>query len=1402
MTFEFKKENFVEQMLESLRKKDIKTWFDLGLFIDKVRDKPSKAEFLGGHDDYIKHVENGGIGLISFYFTIDGITVEANKYNRVLKNIFPKTKIHYIAGDIKPEASDLIDSPYQKEIKEMDGFDNWSLYNKFFHEKLERGSNSYNQLIAEFWEETLTITEKLGRYIEENRINLLYTINVCSNPGNVSLTLAIVLISEYLGIPVINNNHDFYWEGGNREVDIKTKRLKSGPRDFFFTNSHVGEFFSIIEVLFPWERKSWMTVSINQIQYEHTIHVNGHNPANAAKIGTAIDIKSNLNVSKRSIISAFKQVASILSNNKKNVTVHAASKHIKSDRAKKPILLGYKKITDLDFVSNNVVFLQPTRVISRKSIELNFRLISNLILRQQFRQKFYDNPGLKITLLVSGPIPLGQKDYYQELLFDFSLFLNSLPEEFKSKVFLGFLFSAFDKDEYKQKYNSPIDIWQLYRISSLILLPSQTEGRGLPILEAAASGTPVFCRKYEPRAVYEEVIGTHLDEKNRLRVLEFKGDKFTKKLLLKIIDKVFYPQNNLVDIAHNINVIENRFSYKVLEENMFEVVKTLAFQLLSNFQRDKEAKQVKVLFADYQQVYHYQDKNFRSIINTETREYLPGFGRLTFMIYLKSLIDPSFFRVEEQEIRGRIFRYALKIETTQRELSDASREDVLNYFNLVSAIFQVQTEDFKTQHDHSIAYRHRNKKRFAYMDYTFQELMGLVNMIHHKMFLPIKRNLPIISPRFFADWELALHQLTNSEVLEIDDRDRLTKTLKKNVLVGYFPGKYIKHEMEYFVLQPFRSRLNLEIEEELTEELVKKEKKNLRTTYIFIHFPVPNAGFSNTQIESYIEREVEPELTLLYKHGLVKVVKTQQWCNGVHFAQMGPEALAVLREIKENNGFIVTSGESASMMTDIINIDHFHIGKVRDEIAAKIMGISVNSGFIQFVPAGVRTTIAYPTPVQTSKDFHNALKSSLFKNLSDKLGEGKLFELLSKDAETKGTPIVQFLQQLNRAEQKTNHPERAVTHQYLSGVYADGLPWGGVMAVTNTKKSKWNFNAHFAKNGPKSVPNLLNEYTKESATTNKISLAWNGGYILNPELVGKLGLPETYIGSPLGLLISQGEVKCPPLFNKPAFIIYKNGKIDIKKVNCKAGFRVKTKKGIIAFESNGYNTNLADAPCFFDLNFEEDEISASGHVIVRIAGTTIKEIIRPKAGDKVRLIPVGLTLCISKNLFSDDEFAVGQELEIDLNEDKLVDVQWSKVSNAIEAGPMLLENGECVINMEAEGWKTKNSIRTQAARLDYTDMRGPKIAVGINTKGELRVLAVNGRIRESVGATHHDMAGILKEQGMTSAMGFDPGGSSTLYVNGDILNISPYNKRYEESIYSLPPEPRFVSNIILGWTEK
>ena len=375
-----KKSEKIKAVLKELNNEKINTWFDLGLFIDRFREEKLKSSFEGDTNAFDAFVEKGGIAFITFYFTIDGITVETEKYAKTFKKIYPTIPIHFIAGDIKQEADELIPKDaFKKVIPEMEAFDAWPLYDDFFKVKMERGSKEYNELIGKFWKEVLVLVEKLGTYIEENEISLLYLINVCSNPGNVSLALATVLISEYLGIPVINNNHDFYWEGGNREVEIKKKGLKKGPRDFFFHNSHVGEFFSLIEMIYPWESRSWMNVNINKIQQNHLIDINGHNSANVALLGTAVDTKMH-QMSKRDIIKAFMQVSTIFANKKDTITVHTAAKHTKSERSLKPILLGYKTIRKFDFVNNNIVFLQPTRVISRKSIELNFKLIKRLFL--------------------------------------------------------------------------------------------------------------------------------------------------------------------------------------------------------------------------------------------------------------------------------------------------------------------------------------------------------------------------------------------------------------------------------------------------------------------------------------------------------------------------------------------------------------------------------------------------------------------------------------------------------------------------------------------------------------------------------------------------------------------------------------------------------------------------------------------------------------------------------------------------------------------------------------------------------------------------------------------------------------------------------------------------------------
>jgi len=1384
------------EMIKLLNQEKIKTWFDLGLFLDELKENNSvpAAEYNNSFKDFRKELKDGGIGFVTFGYSIDGVTIEIEKYAKLYRKNIPGIPIHYIGGGFKPEARKIIDEDTKIfVIKEAKGFDSWPLYYDFFFTKLERGSREYNNLILKFWKEVLIISEKLGKYIEENNIKLLYIVNICSNPGNVSFALANVLVSEIMGIPVICNNHDFYWEGGNREIDIKEKGLEKGPRDFFFTNSHIGEFFSIIEILFPWESRSWLSVNINQSQSDHLIDKNGHNPANIDLIGTAVDTEEYKNPSKRIKINTYYQFEKILSRYENTLISYSVKDVIENKLVIKsnprPILIGNKTKTNATFLAENIIFLQPTRIIARKRIETGFRLISKMLENKEIIEKFKETGHLKLTMLVTGPIANGQFTYFNKILRKFSELLRSIDKDFQDKIYLAFLFSELDKENFLKRFKNPVGIPELYNIASLVLLPSETEGRGLPIIEAAACGVPIFCSRYFPENVYSNVLGEDMPEEDRLKVIEFDGKNINKEHVKNIFERVFFPYNFSDEYEQNIKAVDKRYSLEALNQNIKDINLRLYNQLKTNA---PSMERVKNNFNKYRDLINNNNKGLKGIINTEKRQYLPGYGRLSFMLKLKSLIDPSYFRVEEQEVRGMAFIFARDLIQNNPDYAFIAQEKIKRFYNSVDNIFRYRDGEINIRHDHSMSYRHRNKHHYPYREFTIQEITGLINLLYQEIIQPTTIYHADTGSHFFTDWKLALSQLTSSKHLAIDDREELLERMHANVPIGIFSGRHIMYELEFFALQSVRSRLNLKIEEELTKERLSGHEAEIEPVFLFAQEKSIRQWADADEIIKYIKNSGDRELKLLYEKKILQIIRTKQLCVGIHFSQLGEKALKILGEIKNGKGFLISNHKNAVVMTDILDIDRFHIGRVRDDITANIMGIPKETGYIQFVPAGMRPTLAYPTPIQTAKDFSEELKGDLFKNLCKEKGREKVLEELKKDAEQNGSPVRFVLNRMKNKEQDILPP---VKYEYLSGVYNDKHPWSGVLAriTTNLPGKKWSFITVLTKSQPKKVTEFIKEFEKRAKK--KVRVGWNGGYILNAELVGKLGLPESYIGSPLGLLIENGEVKSLPLFNKPAFLVKKDGTLHMQRVNCSGGIEIVTGEEKIEFSEKQYNLTVpGDRVCYYDLNFEKKQIMGNGRTIIRIAGNTIKDIVYTKKGEKVEIIPVGITL----------SFPAGSIPKILKEKEGKLNIKIKGLEeyvHGIEAGPMLVEKSKPCIDMKKEGWKTKNSIRTQAARLDYTDMRGPKIAAGLDKNGNMYILAVNGRIRESVGATHQDMAEILINQGIEKAMGFDPGGSSTLVVDGIPVNISPYNSKYEKNVYSMPPEPRAVSNAVLAVLE-
>ena len=338
-------------LISQLKAKKINTWFDLGLFLDSVKENRNtfSLQKYKSYDKFKENISSGGIAFVSFFYSVDGASMECDKYVRAFQRILGDFEVHYIAGKFYETGNQfLVSGSKQLQMDELLAFDDWDLYHDFFYEKLERGSELYNSLVIRFWSQVLVIVEKLATYIEDNNIGLLYLVNTNSNPGNVSQALAFVLISELMGIPVINNNHDFYWEGGNSEIDRQEKGLKPGPRDHFFKNYHLGEVFSLLEMIYPWESRTWISLNINQSQCDDLIEIHGHNPANVLSINTCVDVdkfKNKLKDSRKKEI--LEQIWEIFKNSNGEVEVHPSGS-FKGDKnidrsLLQPMLFGYEK---------------------------------------------------------------------------------------------------------------------------------------------------------------------------------------------------------------------------------------------------------------------------------------------------------------------------------------------------------------------------------------------------------------------------------------------------------------------------------------------------------------------------------------------------------------------------------------------------------------------------------------------------------------------------------------------------------------------------------------------------------------------------------------------------------------------------------------------------------------------------------------------------------------------------------------------------------------------------------------------------------------------------------------------------------------------------------------------------
>lgn len=113
---------------------------------------------------------------------------------------------------------------------------------------------------------------------------------------------------------------------------------------------------------------------------------------------------------------------------------------------------------------------------------------------------------------------------------------------------------------------------------------------------------------------------------------------------------------------------------------------------------------------------------------------------------------------------------------------------------------------------------------------------------------------------------------------------------------------------------------------------------------------------------------------------------------------------------------------------------------------------------------------------------------------------------------------------------------------------------------------------------------------------------------------------------------------------------------------------------------------------------------------------------------------------------------------------------FNKSEDIIGAIPQLIKNSKIEIT-----WEQEKSSKS------FVETKHPRTAIAKLKDGKLLMITVDGRSESSGGMSLPQLAEFLLEQGATDAMNLDGGGSTTMFLNGEIKN-HPSDKEGERSV--------------------
>lgn len=245
-------------------------------------------------------------------------------------------------------------------------------------------------------------------------------------------------------------------------------------------------------------------------------------------------------------------------------------------------------------------------------------------------------------------------------------------------------------------------------------------------------------------------------------------------------------------------------------------------------------------------------------------------------------------------------------------------------------------------------------------------------------------------------------------------------------------------------------------------------------------------------------------------------------------------------------------------------------------------------------------------------------------------------------------------------------------------------------------------------------------------------------------LNGTFFKPQT--GVPLGTLMINEKLYTGPVYNRVALGIFEND-FDMARVQLNA--TISNKKNVVKID----NINQPRMLSTYVLIYTQDWGTVSppspkyGVQLAINADHVVSEI----SPISVNIPKDGYVIVGPESILN--VFKLGEKVNIDIS----TIPEWKKVKHIISGGPYLVKNGEIYVDMSAQ-------------KLSSIGGKNPRSAIGYTLENNLILVAVDGREGSSVGMTLMQLAQFMKSVGCVNAMNLDGGGSTVMYVNGNVVN--------------------------------